>query len=198
MLARPFPKVWQCSGELFPADAKQMFGYVVPTWYGYAGWGCLDYFLEQPGRYTFSEAFFANQHALVHRLLRVAEGERDKRGLTFDRDAVAFYGDPAWEARMGPGPLAFEQTLTRKGRRYTFEVKPKRGETSFDPIDKNGSQRGGRPFVQLLDHRIEQVTIIEGKELEPAITDDFILVPRPGNCDPAQTYRVVFNADQLR
>jgi hypothetical protein len=29
----------------------------------------LDYFLEQPGRFSLSEAFFANQQALVHRLV---------------------------------------------------------------------------------------------------------------------------------
>jgi hypothetical protein len=28
----------------------------------------LDYFVEQPGRYTFVEAFFANQHSLIDRL----------------------------------------------------------------------------------------------------------------------------------
>ena len=30
--------------------------------------GVLDYFLEQPGRFTLAEAFFANQQALIHRL----------------------------------------------------------------------------------------------------------------------------------
>ncbi len=50
------------------AGVRQMIGYTVNTWYGYAGWGCLDYFVEQPGRYTFAEAFLANQHALIHRL----------------------------------------------------------------------------------------------------------------------------------
>ena len=50
------------------AGIRQMMGYVEVTWYGYMGWGCLDYFVEQPGRYTFNEAFFANHHALIHRL----------------------------------------------------------------------------------------------------------------------------------
>ncbi|MGI9239216.1 MAG: hypothetical protein ACR2RV_00355, partial [Verrucomicrobiales bacterium] len=50
------------------AGVRQMLGYTVPTWYGYAGWGCLDYFVEQPGRYTLAEAFFANQHAMIHRI----------------------------------------------------------------------------------------------------------------------------------
>ena len=49
------------------AGVRQMIGYTVPTWSGYAGWGLLDYFLEQPGRFTLCEAFHANGHALVHR-----------------------------------------------------------------------------------------------------------------------------------
>ena len=47
---------------------KQMIGYTVPTWFGYGGWGVLDYFVEQPGRYSLTEAFFANQAALIHAL----------------------------------------------------------------------------------------------------------------------------------
>ncbi|MCG8652978.1 MAG: hypothetical protein MI861_24265, partial [Pirellulales bacterium] len=48
------------------AGVHQMIGYTVPTWFGYGGWGCLDYFVEQPGRYTFAEAFHANHHALIY------------------------------------------------------------------------------------------------------------------------------------
>ena len=33
---------------------RQMLGYTVPTWYGYAGWGCLDYFVEQPGPVSYT------------------------------------------------------------------------------------------------------------------------------------------------
>ncbi len=50
------------------AGVDQMVGYTVTSWYGYAGWGMMDYFVEQPGRLTVAEAFFANQQALVHRL----------------------------------------------------------------------------------------------------------------------------------
>ena len=115
-----------------------MIGYTVPTWYGYAGWGMLDYFVEQPGRFSLAEAFVANQLALVHRLATCfpglekanadgrpgSRGElsqaareaglswNDADGLLYDRDTLAFYGDPAWDARMAPGPLAWEQKLS--------------------------------------------------------------------------------------
>jgi hypothetical protein len=203
----------------------QMLGYIEPTWYGYMGWGVLDYFVEQPGRYTFTEAFFANHHALVHRLatffpeLASAETDvnsrtataaklsaktsaagltpNDARGLVFDRDAVAFYGDPAWPARLADGPKAFEQSLRFEGDNYVFEVKPQRGPDSFKPVNRNGSQRGGRPFLAYLPHRVSDVKVVEGADLEPLVTDDFILVPNPGECDPAKEYRIVFTAKRM-
>ena len=204
------------------AGVHQMIGYTVSTWYGYAGWGCLDYFLEQPGRFTAAEAFFANQQALLHRLESCSPGAAtveikpgamrgapvelsqqarqaglsasDARGLLFDRDVLAFYGDPAWEARMASGPLAWEQRFSEKDGLYEFEIVPKRGERTFEPINTNGSQRGGRPIVQLLPHRVGQVEIIEGKDLRPVITDDFLLVPNPRKWDPERRYRIVFRA----
>ena len=168
------------------AGVKQMLGYTVSTWYGYAGWGCLDYFVEQPGRYTFSEAFFANDHALIHRLADPATRAEDKRGLEFDRDVVAFYGDPAWQARMATGELSFGQTLTVEKGVYTLEIRPQLGTSSFAAVNTNGSQRGGRPFVSFLDHRVHEVQVMDGTDLKPVITDDFILVPRPQQCDPTR------------
>ncbi len=179
------------------AGVRQMVGYTVPTWFGYAGWGCLDYFVEQPGRYSLVEAFFANQHALVYSL---EHGLGNERGLQFDKNVVAFYGDPGWEARMADGPRAFELTLSVEDHVHTLTITPNRGEASFATICTNGSQRGGRPFVVMLPERIDAggVEIVEGAELEPVVADDFLLVPNPGRCNPSRTYRVVFRAKAAR
>lgn len=204
------------------AGVKQMLGYTIPTAYGYAGWGCLDYFVEQPGRYTFTEAFFANQIALVNRLATYfptsENAEVDDRGtsstapvptpaakaagltaadgrwLLSDRDTVAFYGDPAWEARMAKLETAWDQTLTEKDGLWTFEIKPNRGAKTFDPINQNGSQRGGRPIVQFLPRRVKSTHVLTGADLNPLITDNFILIPNPGKYQPGKEYRVVFGA----
>lgn len=173
------------------AGVRQMAGYTVLTWFGYGGWGCLDYFVEQPGRYTFSEAFFANHQALLHRL-EVNPKDPERRGLLYDRDVVAFYGDPAWEARMAPGPLAYEQKLEEKEGTYTFTIVPKAGEKSFEPVNKNGAQRGWRPIFAFLPARIGEAEIVSGGDLSPVITDNFILVPNPRKCDPSREYKVVF------
>jgi hypothetical protein len=179
------------------AGVDQMVGYTVSTWYGYSGWGLLDYFVELPGRFTLSEAFFANMQALLYRLEKAEPGSQDRRGLEFDRDVIAFYGDPAWEARLAKGPVPFDQELQASDGTYTFEIKPLLGEKSFDPVNRNGSQRGGRPFFALLPRRVKDVKVVEGADLEPLITDNFILVPRPASCDTTRVYRVAFTAATL-
>lgn len=171
------------------AGVRQMVGYTVTSWFGYAGWGCLDYFIEQPGRYTLAEAFFANHHALIHLL-----DQEPSKGLKYDRDVLAFYGDPKWEARMADRPRAWDQSLVEKDGTFTFELKPNRGEATFKPIDTNGSQRGGRPIVAFFPARLKNVEVVSGADLKPVITDDFILIPNPLTCDPKREYKVVFKA----
>ena len=207
------------------AGVRQMMGYTVPTWYGYAGWGCLDYFIEQPGRYDFVEAFFANQHALIHRLETCFPGgasaevdyrgrtatplsaseratelgleRRDALGLLFDRDVVAFYGDPGWEARMAPGDCAYGQELTQEGEVFTLTLTPRAGTESFHPVNENGAQRGWRPIVQFLPGRFQNLELLEGEDLDPVLADDFVLVPNPRQCDPDRVYRIQFRAEEI-
>jgi len=184
------------------AGVYQMAGYTVDTWYGYGGWGLLDYFVEQPGRFTLAEAFFAGHQALLHKLetefpkeARQESGTNSRNGLLYDRDVVALYGDPAWEVRMKPGPLNWDQSLTVKDGVYTFTVTPLQGDKSFRPVNTNGSQRGGRPIFALLPRRVKNVTVTAGKDLDPVITDDFILVPLPKSGDLRRSYVVKFTAE---
>ncbi len=122
---------------------------------------------------------------------------QDAAGLLFDRDVVAFYGDPAWAVRMAPGLCAWDQRLTVTDGLYRFEVAPQEGEATFRPVNSNGSQRGGRPIVAWLPHRIGKAEILEGQDLRPTIADDFMLIPLPDRCEPGRTYRVVFRAAEL-
>ncbi len=200
------------------ATVRQMAGYVLPTWYGYQGWGLLDYFVEQPGRLSLTEAFHANNIALVQRLLTNFPGaekiervdamgrppkgvalppghhtqltQQDLQGLLFDRDNVAFYGDPAWEARMAPGKLNWEQSLTVDASgKHTLTIKPLAGADTWTTVNKNGAQRGGRPIFQFLPNRIDprKITITSGADLSPVIADDFILIPLPTSGEQSLT-----------
>ena len=180
---------WMNSGA-----ARQMIGYTVPTWFGYAGWGVLDYFLEQPGRFTLAEAYLANQLALEWKLGQadpaLAEkapapgttaGAGDAAGLLHDRDVTVFYGDPKWEARMASGPLRWKETLVEgKPGEFTWTITPQAGDKTFAPVDTNGSQRGGRPLIAFLPRRCTGATLLEGAQWKPILGDDFILLPNPG------------------
>ncbi|MFT5496596.1 MAG: hypothetical protein ACI9TH_001996 [Kiritimatiellia bacterium] len=174
------------------AGVHQMIGYTVETWFGYGGWGCLDYFVEQPGRYTFTEAFFANHHALIHTLQH-----EPSRGLAFDRDVVVLYGDPAWEARMADRPKAWDQQLEEKDGLFTFTLTPNRGVDTFTPVNLNGAQRGHRPIVELFPFRLTGIEVIEDHDLNALVADDFLLIPNPEGCDPKRTYAVTFKASRL-
>ncbi|MCC7376673.1 MAG: hypothetical protein IT581_18585 [Verrucomicrobiales bacterium] len=206
------------------AGVRQMTGYVMDTWYGYAGWGVMDYFVEQPGRFSLAEAFQANNIALIDRLVRFfpklaalespedadmknaeltrlgpaaqAEGlaTKDGFGLLYDRDFQAFYGDPAWDARLAPGPCRWKQALRREGDEFVFEVHPLRAAETFAPVSTNGSQRGGRPVIQFFTDRIGKATVTAGAEWNPVITDDFILVPAPKPKDPVRDIVIRFKA----
>ncbi|MDO4557593.1 MAG: hypothetical protein Q4C47_01345 [Planctomycetia bacterium] len=213
----------------------QMIGYTVPTWYGYGGWGVLDYFVEQPGRFSLAESFFAANQAIVFRLERYFPGtleqvrtaertkeervpirlalsedsksagltQRDAVGLLYDLDTVAFYGDPGWDARLAAQPLDWDQTLSSEPvdgdpetKTYTLEIVAnrenrenggimgsERGGNCFALVDTNGSQRGGRPLFVPFPERVDaqSVTVTEGAELRPVITDRFLMVAQPSS-----------------
>lgn len=82
-------------------------GYTKVTWYGFAGWGILKYFLEFPMRLTLNQAFFANQNLLMHYLSQKKQSNNDSEeekfdleGLEYDSDIFMVYGDPLTECRI--------------------------------------------------------------------------------------------------
>ncbi len=194
--------------------AYQMIGYTVLTWYGYGGWGVRDLFCGQPGRFTLAEAFYFNNQALVHQLetrfpasarvdfqrydlerdrsllARLARTHKlrakDPLGLLWDRDTVAFYGDPAWHAALPVGERAWEQKLTVNGDTMTFTV------TTL----KAGSWPG-RPLAAFLPRRVGDVRILKGAEHKPLIVDNFILLPLKGEFAKGQVMEVRFTIGKV-
>ena len=197
---------WMKSGGV-----NQMIGYVVSTWFGFGGWGVNEIFIQQQGRHTFAESFYLNNQALVHRLesefpksarvnfeqwhietdpqlpdkLAQKHGlrSRDEVGLLWDRDTVAFYGDPAWEARLKKvRARTWSQELIEKEATYKFRI-----TTLAD-----GSW--SRPPMAFLPHRVKDVEVTEGKKYKPVITDNFILVPLEGKFKQGESICVAFRA----
>jgi len=110
---------------------------------------------------------------------------KDNLGLLWDRDTVAFYGDPAWEARLAPRKLPTSQKLTVRNGRYTLQ------------ITAEEDYQSARPPAVLLPHRVQNVRLVHGEQLAPLITDNFIMLTDPGKFEKGKTYRVVFLAKEI-
>jgi len=189
---------------------KQMFGYTVPTFFGYMGWGMCSYFFDMP-HYSLSESFFANQQALLRELdnkypkltnktfkqfdmptinpiiRKYYPITHESLGLFWDRDAVAFYGDPAWRAEHYKTNTPWSYKLTKKHQLYTLTI-----TTNQDGTWTN------RPLIIFLPHRIKNAQINQGEELMPTITDNFIILPLTGKYKKNEIITLTFTAHSCK
>lgn len=109
--------------------------------------------------------------------------DRDELGLLWDRDTVAFYGDPAWAARPAPGRPAWDQALASEGGTHTFTITPREGRAWPE-----------KPVMALLPQRVTNVRVVKGGDLGPVVADNFILVPMKGEMKPGEKTVIVVEA----
>jgi hypothetical protein len=116
-------------------------------------------------------------------------GLKDNLGLHWDHDTVAFYGDPAWDARLKPQPAHFTQKLAVthdvKGDRYTFT------------LQANEDCKPGTPPAVMLPHRVKDIAVVKGQELKPLVTSKFVMVMEPGKLEKGKSYEIVFTAKEV-
>jgi zinc protease len=192
---------------------NQFVGYTVPTWYGKGGWGTLGLWQHLRGRYSLAEAFYFNNQVITHELktrfprsadkcLPISEAgyglderrifssgvsDKDEAGMLWDRDVVAFYGDPALRvtADPGKGPADVETTFSQTKDLCTFDVSV--GATT-------ASISRDQPLAYLFPKRLHgKITLLSGQEFAPLITDDFLLVTKP-KYDAGSRYKLEFRA----
>ncbi len=177
------------------ANVDALVGYVVPSWFGFMGWGVQEYYISQPGRFTVAEAFFANNQAALYLLEKNKAAQeanapesrqfstRFVEGLKYDRDVVVLYGDPAWRNALAVQDSGWKQELTQEQNAegetvWTLTISPLRGDKSYSLVDPNDAERAGRPFFQFLPRRVADVKILEGEEFQPVITENFVMIPK--------------------
>lgn len=210
------------------AHAAAMVGYVVPTWYGRNGWGGLKYWLTTPGRHTLAEAFYLNQQDMLCQLdarcpsLRnvpfpfgekidwdklpaqadQAAGRKlteDELGFFFDRDVVAFYGDPAWEVRLKELPEENDFTVTarRAGNRYEITVTTKEHFSAERMAGSRFKEEHVKdlPFSYFFPERLENPRLAAGQSWKAAVDENFLLVYDPG-FEPGKSYRIVLDTGE--
>ncbi len=178
----------------------QMIGYTVPTFYGYCGWGAKSLF--ESGRHSASEAFFISTQMLLWelgkrnaKLLDIAinpkedlnvrkfiqkHGEiiksNDELGLVWDRDTVAFYGDPAWRVTYPEEKLDIAASVNGK----TIIVNFKRDMQFQKSIDV----KAARSISVLFDDPPPpnaKLYNADGAEIpEAVVTELFAIIPLEG------------------
>lgn len=213
-------------GWMHSGGVVQMVGYVVPTWYGYGGWGVHKYFINNPGCMSFAEAFFANQQSLIHELYskygsyvgtNLGDHEttyrkcfdtdvsaspqisRECSGLLYDQNNVAFYGDPAWEARLARKVEAYHYTSSLKKlfpdasdegwALWEFEVATVRSGSWDCPVPDDKLTCVGRPPVFVFPARVREARVVEGNAV---VTCRFLLLPLSGKYEAGEHHSVVF------
>ncbi len=198
---------WMHTGGVY-----QMPGYTVVTFYGYMGWGVNTYF-DGHGL-TLSESVNANRQAVLHKLLtdfphaagidferfdipdiqrnarRFGLQNRDLVGLLWDRDTLAFYGDPAWEARMPTKDRGWTVTQVTKAVDGTGRLACSlRVETTRD------GNWGERPLVFFFRERLDDIQDVRVTGLDKAmVLDDLALLPVSGDFAAGSVIELVWTA----
>ena len=190
---------------------NQFVGYTVPTWYGKGGWGTLGLWQSLPGTYSLAEAWFFNNQLITdelrtrfpmsaNRSLPISEkghglderriflsgvSDRDEAGMLWDRDVVAFYGDPALRCTLDPTkcPADVKFSLTTNWRGLCTVAM-----TVGNPAPGSTGGAACYLFPKRLAGKIE---IVSGREFAPIIADDFILLTKP-DYTPGKTCSVKF------
>ncbi|MCE5267407.1 MAG: hypothetical protein LLG00_05925 [Planctomycetaceae bacterium] len=148
----------------------------------------LETRFPKSARATYKEWDLAKDHTILGRMAETlgytepAPEIRDNLGLLWDRDTLAFYGDPAWEARLAPRSLPFTQELSSANGVYTFRI---RATADCTP---------GRQPGMIFPQRLKGIEVTKGKEMAPLVTPNFIMLMKAGKFEKGKTYEVQFKA----
>lgn len=195
------------------ANVKQLVGYTVQSWFGEGGWGTSEKFFNGHETTSVAQAWFFNNQILLKNLPEPLAREeiamtatdmtglepfstapifsknkiaptRESLGRLYDRDTVAFYGDPLFRARFNPLAPSTPPWICAVGEKKSgaqiFTVKPAGGNARkgdfclwfpkrFDTTKKlrakiSGRRGGGKISPDILT---ENFVIFRGLELAP-------------------------------
>ncbi len=162
------------------AGVEQFCGYTVPSWYGFMGWGVKGTF--ESGRYSVPEAKFLENERLLWASGRDLSA-MDRKGVEYDRDTFAYYGDPAQRIMFPKDTMPY--TVEVKGPRLlrrSMEVTVRfTKDCDFAPLS---DARGARPVMALLDCDPPGRALFgkDGAKVSDAVvTERFIFIPMPGH-----------------
>jgi len=183
------------------AAVRQTVAYTIETWYGRGGWGTLGLFQSQPGNFTVAQAWFFNHQQLLEELrtkhpkaatfdydwsdkssvesfMRAAtkaglDGKnKDEMGLAFDRDVVALYGDPKYDARLDSSRwnAPYRTDLQKSGDVWLLRV---------IGADAKAMRASHGPIAVYLPARCPGISTL-GAPPGTILADNFLLIPDAG------------------
>ncbi len=135
----------------------------------------------------------------IETLPSIDKANMDMVGFLYDRDVLAYYGDPLWDVRIQElkGETDFKvQQRCRKGI-CTLTI----------TTDKDFSlerMQGGHfkeehvldlPFSYFLPARLKNARLVEGQDWDAVVDENFVLVYNPG-FEPGKTYTIKIAYDQ--
>ncbi len=106
-------------------------------------------------------------------------------GLMWDRDVVAFYGDPLWDARLASHGAKITTDVTHEGNAYLF--------TAISTEDTKLQ----KPLAMLLPGRVKNIRVTGGESLKPLVTENFVMLFGLPKMEAGRKYEVRFTADEL-
>ena len=110
---------------------------------------------------------------------------QDNLGLMWDRDTVAFYGDPAWDARLATRSPGVRTVVTHDGPVYTLTV------------SADATVKLDKPVAMLLPHRLAHVRDVKADAgVDAVVTGNFAMLFGVPKVEAGRTVTVTFSADE--
>ena len=112
--------------------------------------------------------------------------EQTAAGLLWDRDTVAFYGDPGWDARMPKSEPDWQQAFTEA-----------EGKTTLTLTATRDGKWPEKPMIVWLPSRLADAKVIEDSGSKAVVTDNFVLLPLAGAFKNGDLVKVVVSGKPM-
>ena len=117
----------------------------------------------------------------------------DETGFFFDRDVLAFYGDPAWDVRLRELPAERDFTVSERHEKGQC-ILTVTTSAAFDAERMAGGRFkeehvGRLPFSYFFPERLPNPRLAAGQAWNAAVDDNFLLIYDPG-FEPGRTYTI--------
>ena len=147
--------------------------------------------------YSQSDAQFQGEMkkavAAIQNQLGIENPTKDQVGFLYDRDVLAYYGDPKADIRLQEMPEEeYKVDFKVKGEKCIIKIKTRK---NFNMNHLKGEQFkqehvGNLPFSYFFPERLKSPRLVSKCSGDILINEDFMLIYEP-NFKPGETYKIV-------